>query len=237
MAIITLVDQNELDQLNTFLDDVTPGWIVETELTPIDLGRPDKKYCLVKKYLTFVTEYLDKRGQLDGNLLTFINSLEFAEYNYPVTSNVQKVMSTYTRLDSAPIGSWRFVLEGQSISGGKFMTNATKIAIPSNLCPAVLPANLHVVSITWSNEIDGANEEVRFYNNGNLTYTWTINNARWAVINAQSAFEPLFVLPERSYLSAEIVNINNPAAKDGIINIFFRMAGDPLPGLFTSPTL
>lgn len=137
----------------------------------------------------------------------------------------------------SPIDSWSFVLEGSSGPTETFLTQATKQAIPSNLTPAILPAPLAIVAMTWISEIDGANEDIKLYLDGSPILIWELVNARWGVTVAQDDENPLAALPERGLLSASITNTGSPSAKDGILTIYFRLVGETTPGEFTSPTL
>lgn len=237
MAIILLLDQTEKDQVTTYLTDLISNLDFETFDTPIELLRPDKPFCHIDSSIRNLVSYLVRQGHDVTALTTYLDGLETTIYDRPLWSASNKHISSKTLLELAPIGSWTFVLEGSSVPEGKFMTQATKIAIPSNTTPAILPANLHIVAMTFINETDGANEDLNLYLNGALAYVWSLTGARWGVITSDDERTPLLALPERGLLSAEIVNTSSPAAKDGILTIYFRLVGETTPGQFISPTL
>lgn len=239
MTILLMLDQAELDQMNTYFDAITPGWLVESYSTPIELLSyyPMKSYCVIKSNIDYLIHKWTLDNILDPGFITFVDSLITQEFNSPIWKSTSIYIPSRSILELAPIGSWSFVLEGSSTPVGNYMTQATKAAIPSNLTPAILPANLHVVSMTWINETNGANEAIHIYLNGALIHTWDLPNCRWAITNALTDIDPILTLPERGKISTAIVNQSLPAAKDGILTIYFRMVGQATGGQYISPTL
>lgn len=237
MSIILLAGQTEIDDINNKLDQIASGWNIETFKTPIDVGRSDKPLCVIKSNVDEIIRYANKNGMDTAELELAASQLEFISYDMPLWTDINKFIPTMARLIMAPVDSFQFVLEGSSSPSGKWTTVATKIAIPTNTTPALIPVDVHVVSLTFVNETDGANEDFEIYVNGLLSYTWQLRNARWAVLNAVDEFTPLLVIPARSLVSVRIVNFTSPMAQDGILNVFFRMAGSSIPGEFTSATL
>jgi hypothetical protein len=220
LDIVIFSSQNQVDSINVSLN---PGM----GILPFD---HDGFPAMFESNLTNLLAY--EHGLSQDNIDT-LNALPRTQILIPTDEETIQGM----QLPLAPIGQFKFVLEGNSSGSGKFMTVATKMAIPSNLTPAVLPANLHVVSMLFMNEVDGANEDIKIYLNASLIYTWSLSNARYAIINADDSSSPIMALPERGVVSAEIINTGGTAAKDGYLEIFFRLAGETTPGEFVSPTL
>lgn len=238
---IVLFDQNTLDTWNSYLSGTHFSWTQDVVETPLEIGRGDKPFCAfendVRHNASKVLAYTSLgHATLDPNFINFFNQLEKIDYNGYIWSS-DEGMPLSLQLSLSPLGQFKFVLEGVSETGGKFMTVATKRGMPSNLTPAIIPAPLHVVSMFFMNEIDGSNEDINFYLDDSLVYTWNLRNARYGTFNALDSVTPIMSLPERSLLSAEIVNKGDPKARDGYIEMIFRLVGDPTPGEFINPTL
>lgn len=237
MAIILLMDQTELDTMNDYFDAVLTGWSIESFRTPLELMPyyPTKIYCTHKHNIDNIIHKWAVDGILNPNFEPFIDSLETQEYNSPLWKHLNNFIPTNEQLILAPIGAWSFLLNGPSAPVGVFMQQVTGIA--SNITPSILPANLHVVSMTWINATDDANEDINIYLNDTLLYTWQLRNTRWGVLNAPDYVHPILTLPERGLLKAEIINVALPVAQDGILTMYFRLVGDATPGEFYNTVL
>lgn len=237
MPNLMLMDQTEFNQVNAYLNVIISDWVIGHYPTPIEIMRPDKPYCVIKNNADSLVERLGLDELLDAGLKTLIEGLEIVDYDGPLWVSPNDLLPLSFQLSGAPIDSFQFVLEGTSTAGGKYLTVATKMALPSNLTPLILPARVQLIAMTWINEKDGATDDLEIYINGSLTYTWALADCRKATLKADNEFSPILSLSEDDLVSVMIKNTGAIAAKDGYLMMFFRLIDSGTAGEKISPTL
>lgn len=136
------------------------------------------------------------------------------------------------------VDSYFFGLEGNLPASLTFLSAGSKTATqPSNLLPAISPANVLVAAITYVNKTDNSNLTLELLLNGVLSYSLVITNARWAV-DTLVALSPV-ILTVGDQLSVRAVADPGPVPTGIIVWIYFGVIesiNEP-NGFYSNPTL